>query len=109
MIRKIIYTNADGTMAVVHPARNSRGDEALTDQEIEQRAWSKLPAAAITPALVNPSLIPSDRTFRNAWRQDGNSVRIDPVVREAIAASPRMTLAEELAALKRRLATLEAK
>lgn len=109
MIRKIIYTKPDGSMVVVHPVRNTRGDEGLTDEEIEQRAWNKLPAEAITPTYADPEVIPADRTYRNAWRQDGKSVRIDSVACAAIDTSPRLTLAEELAALKQRLAALEAK
>jgi len=76
MIRKIIYTRPDGGLSVVHPVRNTIGEvDGITDAEIEQRAWDKLPADAINPQFVDPAVIPTDRTYRDAWQHDvGNTV-----------------------------------
>jgi len=73
-MRKIIFTNTDGSLSVVHPVRNTTGETLNTDAEIEQRAWDKLPLDAINPVFVDESEIPTDRTFRNAWEHGGNSV-----------------------------------
>ena len=73
-MRKIIFTNADGGLSVVHPVRNTIGETLITDAEIEQRAWDKLPVDAINPVFVDESVIPTDRTFRNAWEHGGDSV-----------------------------------
>jgi hypothetical protein len=70
-MRKIIYSNADGSLAVVHPIRNTVGETLTTDAEIEQRAWDALPKDAINPQFVDESVIPTDRTFRNAWEDNG--------------------------------------
>lgn len=70
-IRKIVYTRPDGGTSIVTPIRNTHPvPETLTDEEIEQRSWNKLPADAINPVFVDPALISSDRTFRNAWKHD---------------------------------------
>lgn len=58
MEKRIVYTQDDGTLAIIIPA-----DCGLTVEEI---------AAKDVPAgkeyhIVNASDIPSDRTFRNAW------------------------------------------
>jgi hypothetical protein len=74
MMRKILFTNTDGSLSVVHPARNTFGETLTTDAEIEQRAWDKLPVDAINPVFVDESVIPTDRTFRNAWEHGGDSV-----------------------------------
>ena len=66
-MKKIIYTNSDGILCVVHPCRNTIGETLTTDLEIEQRALDKLPVDAINPMFVDESAIPTDRTFRNAW------------------------------------------
>ena len=77
-MRKIIYMRPDGGLSVVHPVRNTHPvPESITDAEIEQRAWDKLPADAINPVFVDPSEIPSDRTFRNAWKQNAGKVEHD--------------------------------
>lgn len=76
MIRKIIYTMPDGRLAVCTPVRNTRGDEHLTDDQIEQRMWAKLPASAINPQFVDPAEIPADRSQRQRWRQNGGRVRL---------------------------------
>lgn len=67
-MRKIIYTKPDGGIAVVHPVRNTYGETLNTDAEIEQRAWDKLPPEATDAQWVDESVIPPDRTFRNAWK-----------------------------------------
>ena len=73
-MRKILFTNTDGSLSVVHPVCNTIGETLTTDAEIEQRAWDKLPVDAINPVFVDESVIPTDRTFRNAWEHGGDSV-----------------------------------
>ena len=68
-MRKIVFSRPDGGITVVHPVRNSN-EAAVSDAEIEQRSWDKLPLDAINPHFVNDDQIPKDRTFRNAWKHD---------------------------------------
>ena len=59
MNKRIVYTNDDGTVAVIVPA-----DECgLT---VEQIAAKDVPAGK-EYHIVDVSDIPSDRTFRGAW------------------------------------------
>ena len=76
-MKKIIYTNSDGSLAVVHPIRNTIGETLTTDTEIEQRAWDSLPKDAINPVFVDESVIPEDRTFRDSWEHGGNSIIVN--------------------------------
>jgi len=72
-MRKIIYTKPDGGIAVVSPVRNTIPYvETLTDAEIEQRAFDRLPPNAINPHFVLS--VPQDRTFRDAWTSNGAEV-----------------------------------
>jgi len=59
---KIIYQNSEGGISIVHPT----GDVPVKD----------LPAKlGLTDyEIVNDDAIPTDRTFRGAWRKDGTSV-----------------------------------
>jgi len=83
VIRKIIYTTPAGALAIVTPVRNTRGDEALTDEAIEQRAWDKLPADAVNPQYVEPALIPSNRAKRRSWRLSSGVIVEDAAVEAA--------------------------
>ena len=66
-MRKIAYTQKDGSLAVVYPVRNTHPQvEDLTDAEVEQRAFDRLPKDAINPQFVE--FIPSDKTLRHLWR-----------------------------------------
>ena len=57
---KIIYPNADGGISVVHPTG---------ELPIEDICQKDVPAS--TPYLiVEDDVIPSDRSFRNAWEAD---------------------------------------
>ena len=76
-MRRIIYTRPDGGLCVVHPVRNTVGETLRTDKEIEQRAFGKLPSDAINPQFVELNALPLDRTFRNAWKQNGSLVGHD--------------------------------
>ena len=76
-MRKIIFTRSDGGISVVHPVRNTLGETLTTDADIEQRAWDKLPDDAINPQYVDESVIPTDRTFRNAWTVEAGTVIVD--------------------------------
>lgn len=74
-MRKIVYTRPDGRLCVVHPA----------GEDQEQRAWSKLPPDAIDPKWIDESEIPADRTFRNAWKQEGGKIECDMAKAKEIA------------------------
>ena len=88
-MRKILFTNTDGSLYVVYPVRNTYGETLTTDAEIEQRAWDKLPVDAINPVFVDESVIPTDRTFRNAWEHGGNSITQNIEKAKAIAHDKR--------------------
>ena len=70
-MRKIVYTQLNGVLAIVHPVAS----EGLSDAEAEERAWAMLPKDAITPVFVDACDIPSDRTLRDTWAfKDGKVV-----------------------------------
>ena len=61
---KIIYTNSDGTVAIIHPI----GD--IND------AIKAVPSG-LSYEIVEDSVIPSDRSFRNAWKQNSKTIETD--------------------------------
>jgi len=73
MIQRIIYTNEDGGVSVVAPSFNS----GLSIKAIAQK---DVPAG-YAYEIVDIAVIPSDRTFRNAWRK--NNIKIDVDLPEA--------------------------
>jgi len=83
---KIIYTNPEGGVSVVHPTGEVPINElpaklGLTDYEI-----------------VADDVIPTDRTFRNAWVKSGATVTEDlPKAKEIAHTTRREKRAEEFA------------
>ena len=61
MNQKIIYKTEEGGVAVVTPT-----PECLQSHTIEEIAEKDVPAGR-PYKIVDASVIPSDRTFRNAW------------------------------------------
>tara|TARA_R100001591_G_scaffold14810_2_gene21293 strand:+ start:320 stop:520 length:201 start_codon:yes stop_codon:yes gene_type:complete len=57
--KRIIYTQDDGTVAIVIPADNC-------DLTVEQIRDKDVPSGK-TSYIVDKSVIPTDRSFRNAW------------------------------------------
>lgn len=61
MNKRIIYTNDDGTVAVIIPT-----PEALETMTVEQIAAKDVPTGK-KYYIVEDSEVPTDRTFRDAW------------------------------------------
>ena len=59
---KIIYTQENGVVAVVHPS-----DQSLKELTIEEIAQRVVPVGITTYSIVADSVIPTDRSFRNSW------------------------------------------
>ena len=57
---KIIYPNPDGNLSVIHPTG---------DLPIEDVCQKDVPAG-MPYLIVEDDVIPSDRSFRNAWEAD---------------------------------------
>lgn len=75
-MNKIIYTNEKGIVSIVTPT-----DEALNIFTIEEIARRDVPAG-VYYKIVDENIIPTDRTFRNAWEveiveHDGVGIGVD--------------------------------
>ena len=57
--KRIIYSNADGSIAIITPADNC-------DLTVEQIQAKDVPSGK-TSYIVDKSVVPTDRSFRNAW------------------------------------------
>lgn len=57
--KRIIYTKDDGSIAIITPADNC-------DLTVEQIQAKDVPSGK-TSYIVDKSVVPTDRTFRNAW------------------------------------------
>ena len=64
----IIYTNLEGIVSIVTPTQEAL--ELLTIDQIAQRVVPQ----GVHYWIVDPSIIPSDRTFRDAWKLDGSQL-----------------------------------
>ena len=76
MSKRIIFKYKD-TIAVVIPSASAlKKDRTLT--QIALKAMKELKLSAETKyEIIDASSIPSDRTFRDAWEQDGAKIKID--------------------------------
>lgn len=68
MNSRIIYPNDEGGVSVIIPA-----PECLQEHTIEEIAAKDVPAGK-PYKIVDVADIPSDRTFRNAWEVDVNTL-----------------------------------
>lgn len=63
-MKKIVFKNQDNSIGIITPT-----DEALSFATIDQIAEKDVPMS-LPYWIVEDSLIPTDRTFRNAWEID---------------------------------------
>jgi len=61
---KIIYTNPDGTVSIINPTGDV--NDAIKDVP-----------TGLSYEIVEDSVIPTDRTFRNAWKQNSKTIETD--------------------------------
>jgi hypothetical protein len=100
-MKKILYTRPDGGLDVVTPVINTFPvREELTEEQALSRALTRLPINAIDIQVVEETSIPSDRSFRNAWKASTGTVEVDmPKAREIHRDKLRDIRAPLLAAL----------
>ena len=87
MTKCIIYTNDAGEVSVIIPAP----DSGLT---IEQIAAKDVPGGVFFD-VVDTDDIPTDRTFRNAWRKQGRTIAEDLAASKPIAHEKRRVARDE--------------
>ena len=61
---KIIYTNSDGTVSIINPTGDV--NDAIKDVP-----------SGLSYEIVEDSAIPTDRSFRNAWKQNSKTIETD--------------------------------
>lgn len=61
---KIIYTNSDGTVSIINPT----GDVNNAIKDVP---------TSFSYVIVEDSVIPTDRSFRNAWKQNSKTIETD--------------------------------
>ena len=63
---KVIFTNSDGTVSIMTPIEGTAEECAKRD----------LPDGT-SYEIVDDSVIPTDRSFRNAWKQNNKTIETD--------------------------------
>ena len=67
---------ADGTVAIMQTVAEPDGSEPGVEECLAK--WHPDEAAKVqSHAPVDPATLPTDRTFRNAWRHDGTAFAVD--------------------------------
>ena len=71
MSTRIIWENPDGTTSVLNPVLTCKNPATGKNFTIEEIAAKDVPAGITTYSIVDNSVLPSDRNFRNAWKATG--------------------------------------
>ena len=88
--RRIIYTRPDGGVSIIVPT------PGVSDAEL----FKAVPADAINPTATVAEDVPTDRTFRNAWKAAGRKCEVGvPKAKEIAHERRRAARAAEFAPL----------
>lgn len=95
MANRIIYTRPDGGVSVVVPSPNFKGTMDELQAKLESRGDL---VAADTPEVVDEVEVPSDRTFRDAWKrgEQGKKLGVDMVKAKDVSHNRRRAKREEV-------------
>tara|TARA_Y100000748_G_C15199404_1_gene372835 strand:+ start:14 stop:451 length:438 start_codon:yes stop_codon:yes gene_type:complete len=83
---KIIYETPEGGVAVVTP---------VSDKPIETIAAKTVPSGTAY-TIIDESIIPSNRRFRNAWQKSGSTIVVDVTKAKDIACADLRTSALQI-------------
>ena len=84
---KVIFTQSNGTISVMTPVLteiNPATGVEFTIQEIIEK--DLIPTGITTYSIVDDSIIPTDRSFRNAWVGNGVGLSTATVVEDMVKA-----------------------
>ena len=79
---RIIYTKSDGTVSILQPILteiNPNTGKAFTILEIAEK---DVPVGISTYSIVEDSVIPTDRSFRDSWVGNGVGVSTATIVED---------------------------
>ena len=86
---KIIFENSEGGVSIIVPTPKHLATLEGTDAEkMEQIAADSVPYG-VDYEVVEDSVVPSDRTFRNAWKKDTTGMRVSLSASKEIAHDKR--------------------
>tara|TARA_B100001250_G_scaffold63854_1_gene50297 strand:- start:823 stop:1311 length:489 start_codon:yes stop_codon:yes gene_type:complete len=71
MATRIIWENSDGTTTVLNPVLTCINPATGNYFTIDEIATKDVPAGITTYSIVDNSILPSNRNFRNAWKVTG--------------------------------------
>lgn len=82
-MKKIIYSRPDGILCVCHPAPQAKLKDETEEAFLARVIERSVPSDAVGVRIVEHTEIPSDRYFRNAWKDTGSALTVDmPKARE---------------------------
>tara|TARA_R100000742_G_C4256990_1_gene74848 strand:- start:41 stop:511 length:471 start_codon:yes stop_codon:yes gene_type:complete len=73
---RIIYTNSDGTVSILQPILTEINPKTGNAFTIEEIAAKDVPSGT-SYEIVDDSVIPTDRSFRDAWKQNSKTIETD--------------------------------
>lgn len=69
-MKSIIYERPDGGVSIVHPVYGNKNDKETEEEFLDRVRIKDVPIDASNIRIVDRESLPSDRTFRNAWKSN---------------------------------------
>ena len=79
---RIIYTNSDGTVSILQPILTEINPNTGKPFTILEIAEKDVPVGISTYSIVEDSVIPTDRSFRDSWVGNGVGVSTATIVED---------------------------
>lgn len=76
-MKKVIYSRPDGTLCVFNPAPQAQLKDETEEEFLARVIKRAVPGDAVGVRIVEHTEIPTDRYFRNAWKDSGSAITID--------------------------------
>ena len=83
MIKRIVYTQPNGRVSLVNPAPEYVASFETEDEAMADLLIRDVPNDAVDAQIIDQTDVPTNREFRNAWKQSAGVFSVDmPQARE---------------------------
>lgn len=76
-MKRVMYMLPDGSMAIFNPAWQDRKPGETEDEQLARAMKKAIPPTATNIQIIDKALVPTDRTFRGAWRVGAGKIDFD--------------------------------
>lgn len=76
-MKRVLFTNPDGSLSIFNPAWKDRQPGESEDEQLARAMKKAIPSTATNIQIIDKTLVPTDKSFRDAWKAGEGKIDFD--------------------------------